>query len=457
MNKVYKLTAVVIFPEGIAPGAGEEFNTKILAQNGKGQYLIRGTAMTGVLRHNCKNQQSLAQQENTIDTDYWFGTGSENDVDSSSKIMISDIVLDCESATLRTHNLINRHTGAVAKGALYSLESLLPGTTGKLSLTIQEDEQSAKPMIDSLMTILFSQLLVGGSSNRGIGRMEIQDEIYLQEFDLNSVEGMSTWLDTQYKERKIGISLEGEKTSLTSPQNKLQINIKFGIPRGEDLLIGNGQESDFAAQPQKTTLMNGDEYWRIPGSSLRGVIKSWMTRLAARDGYNIKDSNDNWNTCTENEDYKPDLIGWGFKSKEERKKYQGDPVLINDPILDIFGSMYKKSRLHISDSYSSKPIKKTDTQERIHVAIDRFSGGANEGALFKNKVLINQKDTFSTTITFQKPKAEEIEWLIKTLRAIHLGIITLGSSKSSGRLEIKSILAKGIEQEQIQQFSQEMM
>jgi len=95
-------------------------------------------------------------------------------------------------------------------------------------------------------------------------------------------------------------------------------------------------------------------------------------------------------------------------------------------------------------------------QERAHVAIDRFSGGANEGAFFSNHVLVASDLTFSTDITLEAPKEKEVQWLVKTLRALHLGILSVGSSKSGGHLEIRSIEANGPSADSVTAFAEEI-
>jgi hypothetical protein len=71
----------------------------------------------------------------------------------------------------------------------------------------------------------------------------------------------------------------------------------------------------------------------------------------------------------------------------------------------------------------------------MHVAVDRFSGGANEGALFGNKVLVGGLK-FNMQVSIEKPSADEKHWLLQTFKALNLGVISIGSSKASGLLEV---------------------
>ena len=60
-----------------------------------------------------------------------------------------------------------------------------------------------------------------------------------------------------------------------------------------------------------------------------------------------------------------------------------------------------------------------------------------QGALFFSKVLVGNC-AFEMNVSVVAPNAKELEWLKKTLLAIHLGIISIGSSKASGLLEIEN-------------------
>jgi CRISPR/Cas system CSM-associated protein Csm3 (group 7 of RAMP superfamily) len=461
-----KLTAKVIFPQGAAPGAGISSNIQILSRNGKQEPVLRGTALAGVLRSAYAEKQGLKPNDKDNDNNIvarWFGSKANDDSINNSCVEIADMLIKCTSenktahVNARTHNMINRHTGAASKRSLFSIETLPPDSHGKISITIKQNEnenEETKTFVSQIVEIIAQGLLIGGSSNRGIGEMIPKGDIYEESFDLNTLEGMAAFMDAQYLERKNGVMLQGEVRKTDNNELKrndgLKVKLELGIPRGEDLVVGDGQEGDYTLQPQCVTFGDETEHWRIPGSSLRGIIRNWMTRLAAREGEKLRDSADEWFKVFNNNDdpsakYTKSL-GWGFIDKEKDKdkweQYKKEPDKLKDPILDLFGSLYKRGRIHITDGFSRK-VKDSDTQKRMHVAIDRFTGGANEGALFKNKVLTGENLRFPITIILQKPKKQEIEWLKKTLLALHLGILHVGSSKGGGRLEIKSISAEG--------------
>ncbi len=456
MNCAYKLTANIVFPEGISPGAGTLLNRKIVERNGKKDAVLRGSALAGVLRAAYAEKLGVSSQGEAVSR--WFGSKQEGDNDTGSVVRVADAVIGCNATGERTHNMINRHTGAVFKNALVSVETIPPMAKADLSITLipgAGEPVEYEAFINRFAEIMGNGLLAGGNSNRGIGRIIAVKAIYLRQFNLDTVDGTADFLDAEYRERSTGVELKGDPLVIRGCADHLTIALELGIPRGEDLLIGDGQDADYTLKPQSVAFADGTEHWRIPGSSLRGIFRAWMTRLAARDGEPVSDSLDRW-YAQEDSPYKPDLIGWGFYEGEERKRIQKHPYELTDPILDLFGSMYKKGRIHITDAYSG-PIKAHEAQDRMHVAIDRFSGGANEGALFSNQVLHGENLRFPVTIILKTPSEKDVEWMVKTLRALHLGILHVGSSKGGGRLEIKDLSATCDGTGAITSFRQELV
>ena len=119
------------------------------------------------------------------------------------------------------------------------------------------------------------------------------------------------------------------------------------------------------------------------------------------------------------------------------------PPKIDCPIANLFGSLFLAGRIHFSDALSIKDTAKSYIeQSRMHVAVDRITGGAADSMLFDNTVLVgpDSKTTpiFEVTIRVTQPTESEVRWLRKTIVALDLGLLRLGSSKSSGRIELQT-------------------
>jgi CRISPR/Cas system CSM-associated protein Csm3 (group 7 of RAMP superfamily) len=444
---IIRIAVPLEFRAGLMPGAGAISNQNFISLDGMGKPVLHGTSIAGVLRSAFR--KIAPENEN-----FWFGRKLEryDDRSDDSRLKIADTVLDCGKAdvAIRMHNSIIRHTGATVAGGLFSMEALPPGTRGTILLEIDckncESEKSTS-IISTLAGLFETGLFFGGSRNRGIGLATAPQGLFVERYDVSTAEGYAALLDSRYNGRRGSKEFKGNPVRGTSAAEFFKLNLIMGIPRGEDLLVGDGQTMDYVLEPQKVHDASGVERWRIPGSALRGIFRAWMTRLAAREGKVIRDSFKRFDSDEEHgipprdlEDYKGDSPGWAFIDKQGRKTYQDNPELLNDPILSLFGSCYAKGRIHFADALSTTEIAETDAAARKHVSIDRFSGGANEGGLFENKVLKNSRLEFPVAMQIEKPGEREILWLTRTLKALHLGVISIGSSKSSGRLAIKTII-----------------
>jgi hypothetical protein len=88
----------------------------------------------------------------------------------------------------------------------------------------------------------------------------------------------------------------------------------------------------------------------------------------------------------------------------------------------------------------------------MHVAVDRITGGASEGFLFDCGVLCGGAE-FPVHITIRSPLEREARWLAKSLRAMDLGLIRLGSSKAVGAIAVRQVAAHGPHQDVFASFT----
>ena len=205
-------------------------------------------------------------------------------------------------------------------------------------------------------------------------------------------------------------------------------------------MIGDGQGLDAEIEPQRVTAADGRDYWRLPGSTLHGLFRSWYLRLAARDGENVADNVDRFQR---GEPRNGEWLGWLFE-KENRDTLSPDAIRQRYPAESLFGSLHACGRLHVADALAPVSDSRKSTLElarqenaevqlRRHVALDAISGGAIEHMLFDNLALTGPVE-FPVTMLIQHPSEHEAQRLVQTLRALDMGILRIGSSKSAGRV-----------------------
>jgi CRISPR/Cas system CSM-associated protein Csm3 (group 7 of RAMP superfamily) len=407
----------------------------VVALDGQGRPVLRGTAVAGVLR--------AAYEECGKDASLWFGSQpAERKTWNPSRVVIEDAVFGLKASDLRetVHNAHNRHTGAVHPGALFSEQRVPHGakTTLTLKLSADSDRNEADEFLGVLLDIFQGGLHFGGSVARGMGRAVLDGPARFAAYNMGEPESAAAYLDAM-----MAIRAGNEPEGMTDrhPAEALSLKTfslqaKLVIPRGQDILIAEGADMF----PMQRTLAGGSSRWIIPGSTLRGHFRAWFTRLAARDGKPVFDSSERYlDKRAKNTEKQKDLDEAGWLGKKKNPDWAADPSLVKCPVARLFGSLYAAGRIHIGDAVSLQPVVPKATQKRMHVAIDRFSGGANEGALFENWVLTSECGyEFPCTISIIDPVDDEIKYLAQTLKALDLGIIRIGSSKASGCIRVRS-------------------
>lgn len=447
---IHRLLIPVEFPAGLAPGAGKGLsNEMLLAVDGSNRPVLRGSALAGCLRHAYARAHGLATDplRPAPELARFFGSALGKERGHPSPLRVADchLLLDKHKGpSLRTHNAIERHLGAPRQQGLFRIEALPPGTRTQIHLVLESEDAEARSFLAEIVGLFERGLVLGGHSARGIGRAVLGGEARLRTFDLGRPEERAAWLDESWHLRQITdtpVAATGEVLAGTENPRDLLVRLVLGIPRGQDLCIADGRGSECEAEPQAVRDARGVLRWRIPGSSLRGVLRGWITRLAARAGHRVRDSLERFQ---KNGPGKMDEFGWGYRSKEERKLVQdrlsaGNGALataIDCPVERLFGSLFHASRIHFEDAFSQREADLSrDSQLRAHVSVDRISGGANDGFLFHHRALLPGVE-FATVISLRDPQEEEVRWLVQALHAMELGLLRFGSSKSVGCLTL---------------------
>lgn len=452
-SMIQRVSVPITFPNGVRIGDAKSFgNILVQARDGAERFVLRGSALAGTVRHALTTQ--CQQQDYGIEEiEYWFGSGQENNSSlTASKLKFADTLFSVGNSSLkglriRSHNVIDRHRGAPIKGALVSIESLPPFTEANLVLSLQSiasDFDRAKELLERIVGLFEEGLLLGGSVARGIGLAQIHGKVMWNYWDLTQIDQHAAWLDECFlsSRGKTASTVNPSKTAPFVPRvsgaSKQVVVFSLKVPRGQDFLVGAGHGNEYALEPQEVPDAQGKSGWLLPGSSLRGLFRSYIARLASREGELVADSTERH--IQRNQDPRNPVhlqasdIGFGFVPKDEHASMYESPGSTECPVTSLFGSSFAKGRIHIADSvdFTRQP---SDAQVRKHVAIDRFSGSANDGALFDNLVITRAE--FIVRLEIRNPTEQECRWVCQAIRALDLGIIRVGSNKGAGRLALK--------------------
>lgn len=206
----------------------------------------------------------------------------------------------------------------------------------------------------------------------------------------------------------------------------------------EPLRIGSGREPPLEAPVDLAVLRiryNGVNVPYIPGSSLKGVFRSYATLFARHKGLEVctgllKE------TCGEIKvvggkrlnEYIDELMRSG--SKDAVKVFHENACLM----CKIFGSTRYMSKVSFSDAYpidESGQIIDVRTGVRTGIAIDRRTGAAQAGALYRIE-FVEPGARFRFIIRCRNLPNYAIGLLSLILRRVHEGVIKIGGFKSRG-------------------------
>ena len=383
-------------PLKVGSNASDFLQDSPIQKDFNGLPMILGTSIAGVLRKDF--------DDSLVDDIF----GNEN----GSKVIFSNALLVDERNRVHEELLLEKtdflkifdnlpireHTAITEKGVAkehskFDEEVVYKGTRFKFSIEVIEDE---KESFDKILKLLSSPLFrLGGGSTKGFGKfkiVEIQTQTYNKDNYENYSSSLNHILKTPYK-------LEGQNDN-----NYTTYTLKIAP---EDFFIfGSGfGDSDSDATPVYEKVVDyanaklSDGEILIPASSIKGAV-------AHRTTYHYNLLNKLFIGDKKARESTQEIFG---EAKNSKKGSKGKA---------IFSDCYKKDQ------------KETKTFD--HVAIDRFTGGAIDGALFQEKT-IAQKDLWEIEILLHKDvQGKVLEAFEKALIDITTGMLPLGGMTTKG-------------------------
>ena len=362
--------------------------------------MILGTSIAGVVRKEFnekiasdifgENQGSKIIFSNALLLD------ENNQVNEKLLINKSDFLQIFDELPIRQHTAIT-DKGVTREHSKFDEEIVFKGSRFKFLVEFVDlDEEIFEKVIEKIVSKTFR---LGGGRTKGFGEFEVEKITY-EEFDENSYSDISTSLNTTLKnEYQIKSYLENydEYILKLTPDDFFMFGSGFG-DEDSDMTAVFENEIDY----QNKTLSK--KRVLIPASSIKGAISH---RLAF-----------NWNI--ENNDF------------EDTAKIEEE----NEAVIAILG--HKKERIDnmevghkgnvlISDCF----IDKFKQKKFEHVKIDRFTGGASDGALFQEKT--TQSDEFEIRLYLKSSVKEKYKKVFeKTLKEICNGLLPLGGMTTKG-------------------------
>ena len=352
-------------PLKVGSNASDFLQDSPIQKDWNGLPMILGTSIAGVLRKD-------------------FDTTKVKDIfgeENGSKVIISNALLCinnknevCEALLLEKtpfmqlfDNLpIREHTAITDKGVArdnskFDEEVVYKGTQFKFSIEmIEDDEVSFKKILNLLYRNSFR---LGGGSTKGFGKIEVK-EIKIDSFTQDNYENYSSSLNHS-------LSTDYQKPLV---EDKQYITYILKIKPDNFFMFGSGfGDSDADATPVYERVIDydseklKDKEILIPASSIKGALAHRTAFYYNKEM--LKQKKDHTQVGEKN-----DAVKAIFGHKKE---------LVDDKELG------QKGKILISDCFQTDN-KSTKTFD--HVAIDRFTGGVIDGALFNEKTIADDRE-----------------------------------------------------------------
>lgn len=483
MNTYFAITATLRSRTAIHVGSGKggETTDNLCRRDAQGNFVIPGTAIGGVLRSIatriaprisskvCKSL--LLTKEAGADTAKRYNDGDpcecavcdlfgeinpseDEEIGRASRLLVAHSKTTNAQRRIRDGVGIERSskTSARAAQAKFDLETLPRGVDFNLRLELEDARDIDERLLAAVLAELQQgRLWLGGSVGRGLGAFELNDmKVVTRDLsdDAGLVEFLKSdepwvsetvdddWLDSQLAAARNDIkSADGVGDAARS-----FVSLKFDL-RFKDLFLTNdtvlSTRSGFDHAPLLEVMIDKQSAAILPGSGLRGVLRSQAERIArtlvtlATDG--------------------PEEFGRKCPACDPLQRPKGQardtPLASCDSLLKsvlkkqtdeatdkqlclacwLFGSTRRGSRLIVEDAFSQQgPSKKV----LDFLAIDRFTGGGKDGAKFDAVAL--WQPAFTVRLHMENPADWELGWLLLALRDVADGLVPIGFGGAKG-------------------------
>lgn len=439
MKNQYRFLARVIIetktPLNIGSGNKGIKSDSLVLRDINGLPFIPGTTIAGLLRHTLGDDadkymgsQEMGSPLIITEAKMLDGDGTVLDGILSQDKLNSLLLMNFRQLPIRQHAKIGNR-GATVKGGKFDEEIVLKGTRFCFEMEMLSDKGDDTRFKDMLNTFNSDTFRIGSGSRSGFGEIEVvgsqcqfkkinladpeQKEWYLKKSSSLS----EKWQDAET------IKLETTKTKAWTTYG-IQLNpidfMLFGSGFGNDKAdITFVRESfvDWSIIP--AVVKNSEQVILIPASSVKGALShrlafhyNKLKKIFADDlpeGKKIEDF-----VGKHNEAVKTVFGSEGEKGSDGKiqNKQRGN-VLMSDIIQDA--------------TVSSKILN--------HVSIDRFTGGAIDGALFNEETLYAKGQSFNLKLVVNNDafKDKDVQTAFEdSLRDICSGMLPLGGGVNRG-------------------------
>lgn len=432
----------------LAVGSGEKdiITDALVATDVNGLPYIPGTAIAGVVK-------SMLKQDG-VDTDAFFGFQSKDQGEGSQIIFTEAKILNAKGEVvdglhveaIQTDSLLKKYAelparqharinekGITVKGGKFDEQVVYAGTRFCFEMEMVSDGMNGGAFEQVLEQLQSQTFRIGSGTRCGFGEIEV---IELSTVKLDLKTDLQCYLDKSSNLQESSKWSRWEKSTLGNILKRDDwVKYELTLQPEDFFLFGSGFGDDEAdmtpVKGKKVVWTDGigeliDNFVLIPATSVKGTLSHrvafYYNKLKGfyvreKDGKFVRDEEAE---CGNNNKAVQDLFG--YENQDEKIQQRGNLIF-------------------------SDIIEQKNTEEKIlnHVSIDRFTGGAIEGALFTEKVTYAKQQTFTMTILAKKDALEGDkvkEAFESALKDICMGMLPLGGGVNRGNGVFKGSVTK---------------
>lgn len=422
-------------PLNIGSGSKGIKSDSLVLRDINGLPLIPGTTIAGLLRHTLGQEEDKYMGSQQMGSPLIITEAKMLDSDGTvldgiipQEKLNSEFLVNFRQLPIRQHAKIG-HRGATTKGGKFDEEVVLKGTRFCFEMEMlsdKDDDAKFKELLDTLNSDTFR---IGSGSRSGFGEIEVVDsQCQYKKINLDNPE-QRKW----YLKKSSSLSEEwqdAETIELKKPSATGWTTYTVKLKPIDFMLFGSGFGNDKADMSfvretfvdwrnGNAQVKNREQVILIPASSVKGALSH---RLAFH--YNrIKGVYADTLVAGEKID---DFVG---KNNEAVKAVFG-----SEGEKDADGKMQNKLRGNV---LMSDILQEASVYPKVlnHVSIDRFTGGAIDGALYNEETLYAKGHSFELKLLVNNSAFDNKDVKTafeKTLEDLCSGMLPLGGGVNRG-------------------------
>jgi len=408
MSKVH-IAHIVIeaqTPLKVGSSAMDFLNDAPVQRDWNGLPMILGTSIAGVLRKAYGNgaENIFGQKDGSkVIISNALLLDEKGKVQEELLLKKSNFLAHFQTLPVRQHTAID-HKGTAKKGAKFDEEVVYKGSRFKFSIEYIEDD---KDSFEKILNLLGKEILrFGGGTTKGFGKVGV---VSVKKAAMDLAEYTSSLNEDIGQEYKPAIAdTQYIKYSLCiKPDNFFMFGSGFGDDEADMTPV---YESVVEYNENSAKLSKKKVF--IPASSIKGALSHRTAFYYNKAEAVFADKVSNHDDFTgENNKAVKAIFGHKKESKEGEELGQKGKVLISD--------CFKKEN--------------ANTKTFDHVSIDRFTGAAIDGALFQEKTVAADDESYDIEILLEKGvDGEYVQAFECALNDICNGMLPLGGATTKG-------------------------